>query len=751
MLERSRPMSNRENKDITVIPTMCASHCGGSCLLNVHVKDGVIIRIESDNNEEPQLRACLRGRAYRQRVYAKDRLLYPLKRVGERGAGKFTRISWDEALETVASELVRVRDTYGPMSNLYIPMAGDVTSLHGVFSLMRLLGMAGGYTSTWGTVSFHGGVFASYYAYGTVYASNSRDDLLNSRLIIMWGWNPAVTVTGTNTAWYLAQAREQGAKIIAVDPFYSDSAATFAHEWVPIRPGTDAAMLIAMAYVMIKEDLQDQAFLDTYTVGFDKYKAYVLGLEDGTPKTPSWAESITGVPESTIEKLAREYATIKPAAFMAGTGPGRSAGGERYHQAAITLASMTGNVGIQGGDAGARAWESVAGGYPYPVSSVGGALPFAPNPAAKPPDGVTDYFALMTLGMYPLIHWTKISDAILEGKSGGFPADYKLAIFSNCNFVNSQPNTNKIVRALKSKTLETIVVEEQFMTPTAKFADILLPTTTYMERNDTAVGVGAGFYGYQNKIIEPLGECKSQNEIAKELAERLGLHDYDPMTEDERLRAFAEAAEIRDYDKFKAKGVHWIDKTKPYVAFKAQIENPDNNPFPTPSGKIEIYSQRLADMDNPLIPPIPKYIETWEGPNDPLARKYPLQLLTPHAKGRANAQFDNIPWLRELNPQAILINSVDAKARGIDNGDMVLVFNDRGKTRVPANVSERIMPGVAILPEGAWFNPDEQGIDRGGCPNVLTRDEPSPGGSHAFNTVLVEIEKDSSNGQQANF
>jgi anaerobic dimethyl sulfoxide reductase subunit A len=239
---------------------MCASHCGGSCVLNVHVKDGVITRIETDNSEEPQLRACLRGRAYRQRVYAEDRILYPLKRVGERGEGKFERISWDEALDAVASEYVRVKDTYGPMSVLLILMAGDVACLHGPFAAMRLFAMAGGYSGAWGTVSFHGGIFASVYAYGTVYCSNSRDDLPNSNLIIMWGWNPSVSITGTNSSWYLAQAREKGTKIIAVDPFYSEAGATFAHEWIPIRPGTDAAVLIAMAHVMINENLQDQAF-----------------------------------------------------------------------------------------------------------------------------------------------------------------------------------------------------------------------------------------------------------------------------------------------------------------------------------------------------------------------------------------------------------------------------------------------------------------------------------------------------------
>jgi anaerobic dimethyl sulfoxide reductase subunit A len=317
-------MAEKEIKSEVIIPTMCASHCGGSCLLRVHVKDGVIIRVETDDGEEPQLRGCQKGRALRQRVYAPDRPLYPMKRVGKRGEGKFRRISWDEALDTVVAELKRVRDTYGPMSILYLTMAGDAATLN-LQTIGRVLAMTGGYSTWWGATSFHGGMLASFFTYGTLYASNTRDDLLNSRLIIMWGWDPSVTVSGTNTSWFLAQAKEEGARIIAVDPCYGDSAAIFADEWIPIRPGADCAMLIAMAYVMIKEQLQDKRFLDAYTVGFDKFRDYVLGSEDGVAKTPAWAEAITGVPAPTIEKLAREYATTKPSALMSGIAPGRTA------------------------------------------------------------------------------------------------------------------------------------------------------------------------------------------------------------------------------------------------------------------------------------------------------------------------------------------------------------------------------------------------------------------------------------------
>lgn len=725
-------MTEKEIDGETIVPTLCASHCGGACLLRVHVKDGVITRIETDNGEEPQLRGCLRGRAYRQVVYAPDRILYPLKRVGERGEGKFERISWDEALDTVASELKRVRDTYGPKSILYLMVAGDIVCLN-LRTMGRVLAMMGGCTTRWGSLSYHAGKFASFFNYGTIYAANNRDDLVNSRLIILWGWDPANTTAGPSTGWFLRQAKERGARIIAVDPWYNDSAATLADDWIPIRPGTDTAMFIAMAYVLIKEDLQDQKFLDTYTIGFDKYRDYVLGREDGVPKTPAWAEAITGVPAVTIEKLAREYATVKPAALMTGVGPGRTVSGEQYCRAAITLASMTGNIGVSGGYAAARAWEAVNGGYPYPIKA-GGALPAVPNPVETPSP-----YASWGYDTYPQLNFAEVAEAILKGKAGGYPADYKLAFMDNGNYLNSLPNSNKIARALKS--LEFVVTFEQFMTATARYADIILPTTTYMERNDIALGVGMPYYGFQNKIIEPLGECRPQREIARELAARLGITGYDEDTEEEHLKGLAKKAGIPDYDTFRGKGVHKIELPEPYVAYKKQIEDPANNPFPTPSGKIEIYSQRIADLGNESLPPIPKYIEPREGPNDPLIKKYPLQLITNHSKRRALAKWDTIAWLRELLPQQIVINPTDAEARDISTGDLVRVFNDRGEVRVPVCVTHRIMPGVAILPSGAWYDPDENGVDRGACANVLTSDEPSPGGTYCYNSVLVQVEK----------
>ena len=719
-----------------VVHTVCASHCGGACLLKVHVRDGVITRVETDDSREPQLRACLRGRAYRQRVYAPDRLLYPMKRVGNRGEGKFERVSWDEALDRVAGELKRVRETYGPASILLAQMTGDVCSLNNFGAMDRLLSMAGGYTSPWGVTSFQAGVYASLVTYGTWFASNTRDDLVNSKLIIMWGWNPASTIAGTNTSWYLARAREAGARIVSVDPRHTDSAATFADVWIPILPGTDTAMLLAMAYVMIKEKLYNEAFLNTHTIGFDRFKDYVLGLEDGTPKTPAWAETITGVPSATIEQLAHWYATIRPAALMTGIAPGRTAYGEQYHRAAITLAAMTGNVGIHGGDAGARAWESVMGGFPYPVNSMTSAIERAPNPVEKafPSDRRGPLFY-----KEPRIHFSKLADAILKGKAGGYFADYKALVVAQCNYLVQFPNSNKIAEALRS--LEFVVVEEQFMTPTARFADILLPVATFMERNDITPGVGSACIGCVNQVIEPLGESKPPWRIAAELAKRMGIDGYLDRSEEEILEERARNNGVYDYHRFKKRGVYRLKMLVPHVAFKKQVEDPANNPFPTPSGKIEIYSQQWADLGIPGLAPIPKYIESWEGRSDPLAKKYPLQLITTHLKRRALSQFDNIPWLKELQDQAVLINTEDARARGICDGDMVRVFNDRGEIVIHARVTERIMPGVVDVPHGAWYAPDRNGVDRGGCANVLTSEEYSPGGSFAYNTALVEVAK----------
>jgi anaerobic dimethyl sulfoxide reductase subunit A len=677
---------------------------------------------------------CAKGLSHGQWINSSDRLKYPMKRDGERGEGKFKRISWDEALDTVAGQVKQVKEMYGPAAILLITGGGDHGRLHDPGLMHRLFALNGGYSTTWGVPSCEGAIFAALATYGTTETGNAREDLLNSSLIIMWGLDAVNSVHGNGTRWYLARAKEKGIKIICIDPRYTASAATFADQWIPIRPGTDTAMLIAMAYTIIAENLHDKPFLDTYTVGFDRFKDYVMGMEDGIPKTPLWAESITGVRAEVISSLAREFALSRPAALMPGLSAGRTANGEQFHRAMIVLAAMTGNVGIFGGNSGTGAFGGI---YHYSL----GRMPTEENPLdRKAKCRKNSLPGAGAFGSSVRLHNSEVWDAVIKGKAGGYPADYKMLYVTNWNYLNQSPNINKGIKALK--VLEFIVVQEQYLTATARYADILLPAAYFLERSDITTGNTMPFYGYMNKVVEPYSEARSHMEIAAALAERMGIFDFDEKTEEERLEWMVAGSEDAiDYDTIKKHVLHEVCPSTSCIAFKEQIDDPQNNPFPTPSGKIEIYSQQLADMENPLIPPVPKYIETWESTNDPLVEKYPLQLITTHPKLRVHSQFYGVQRLTELEPQAVFINTADALTRGIKDGEKVRVFNDRGEMIIPARVTERIMPGVVDIAEGAWYTPDKDGTDRGGCANVLSRDTFSPAGAFTSNTGLVQVRK----------
>ena len=697
------------------VTTSCSYDCGGRCALKVYVAEGKIIRIGVDERY-PDLKPCPKGLAKKEVVYAEDRLKQPLKRTGERGSGQFQPITWEEALDTVARELLRVRDKYGATSIFLMDYAGSMSPLHGIQKAgLRFFNLFGGCTTWWGLASDEGAHFSSLTTFGSVFTGCSRDNFLHSRLIIMWGWNPVATRFGSDTVHYLSRAKKAGAKIICVDPRYTISAKALAEQWIAVKPGTDTALLIAMAHVMFDENLYDRHFIETYTAGFERFRDYVMGEEDGIPKTPDWAAGITGVPAETTRQLARDYATLKPAALYAGWAPGRMAFGEQYHRAASTLAAMTGNIGVTGGYA--------AGGTGHiPFGKLGKTMP-APESSN------------------PMVNIANIYDAMLKGKSGGYPADIKLLYILGCNMLNQFLNTNKGVAAFQVP--ECIIVHELFLTPTARYADIILPVTTSLEQVDIGQPWGGGpYFIHMDRAIEPLPQTKSDLAIFTELASRVGIPDYNGKTDEDWLREFAAATPgLPEYEAFKRAGVHRIRLSQPWVAFREQIEDPDHHPFLTPSGKIEIYSQKMADRQDPFLPPIPKYIQAWEGIGDPAMVKYPIQLVSPHPMARVHSQWHNIQQLNALTDDAVWINPGDAQSRGIINGDKVRIYNDRGQLLTTAKVTEYIMPGVASLDEGSWFEPDAQGLDLGGCVNVLTGDKASPAGAFTCNSCLVQIEK----------
>src|SRR5262245_9028547 len=716
----------------TVVTSTCGHNCGGRCVVNAHVQDGRMVKISTDPRkwtpELPPLHACVRGFGQLERVYHPDRLTHPLRRTGPRGSGQFERIPWGAALDEVARELLRVRATYGNAAILDASRSGSTSMLHGRQVAQRFLYMFGGCTELWSNMSAEAEMFSVKITYGAKaeYKSAGREptDYPNSKLIVMWGWSPGDGTFGTGTFQYLKWARKQGVRIVCVDPRQTKSSLELADEHVFIRPSTDAAALIAMTYVIVTEGLHDQAYCDRHVLGFDEahlpagapagasYRSYLLGLSDGVRKTPEWAAELTGMSADTIRRLAVEFATSKPAALHCGYAPGRTAYGEQFHRAAYALAAITGNVGIPGGNSGTSNGATGRAGIRM--------LPMGANP-------------IDARVASPLL-----ADLMARGKAGGYPADIKLIYAAAGDLFNQAPNANKTVASLDG--VEFFVAQDHFLTPTARYADVVLPATTFWERNDVQTPwAGAGHYTiFMKQAIEPYEECRNDIDIFADLARRVGIERYNDRTEMEWLRELTKDA-VDDFDAFRERGVARLPAPEDAVAFARQIREPETHPFTTPSGKIEVYSTVLAAKPDPYglgaIPPIP----TWIPPLTPDPR-FPLQLCTPKSRARTHSVHGNQEILSRADRDDVWLHPDDAAARGITDGQMVRVFNDRGATIVPAKVTDRIAPGVVAVREGAWYSPDAEGADRKGCANVLTDDRSAPCGATTYNTCLVQVE-----------
>lgn len=747
--------------DEKIIRTGCPAHnCGGRCLLKVHVRDGIITRIETDDRpgddiSDPRLRACIRGRSYRARQYHPDRLKYPLKRNGKRGEGRFERISWDEAYEIMHREISRIIRQYGN-SALFIPYGtGSYTNLNGRWPAVRLLNLLGGSLGYYNSYSWACTNIATPYVYGTLNTGSQRQDWMNSRYIILWGWNPAEMIDGTNSAWFIKKARERGAKTICIDPRMSMSSVALADEWIPIRPGTDAAMMSAMAWIIISEKLTDDNFIRRCCSGYDStqmpagceneesYKDYILGTRDGTPKTPEWAEKITSVPSATIARIAREYATLKPAVLYQGYGMQRRAYGEQVVRAGAALSAITGNIGIPGGWASGLAAQ--AGGEPFWT-----VLPTGNNPVKA---------------RIPVYLWT---EAIIRGKEMGAGENVRGAerldnnikliwsVASNI-LVNQHSNINRTIKIIcDEKLVEFIAVQDNFLTPSAKYADLVLPVCTQFE----TWGVEDGWkYGEEvfltPQIVDPPYETKSDYRICADLARRFGVWDeFTAGGKDEKAWAewiineyyrktrFPEMPMFKDLLDSNA-GVYVRPVSEPVVALADFRKDPGKYPLKTPTGKIELFSKPLFDMKQPgEIPAVPKYITEWESPFGPEAEKYPLQAIGHHYMPRVHSTHDNNKMTMSAFPQKVYMNETDAKRRNIRSGDMVRVWNDRGALVAKCKVTSKILPGVIDIPQGAWYNPGDDGTDFGGNINVLTSEKWTPlAKGNPQHTIMVQVEK----------
>ena len=731
-----------------VIKTGGFNNCGGKCVIHAHIQEGCVLNITTDCTEnEPQIRACVRGRGYRYTYFNTERLRYPMKRIGKRGEGKFKRISWEKAIDTITSEWIRIRDKYGVSSRFVMYSWGVASMVRPDNMIKRLLNLDGGYLSGYNTYSDAATVAISPYIYGDILCGNSAEDILNTNLLILWGHNPAETIFGTEKNYYITKAKEKGIKIVVIDPRYSDSAITYADDWIGIVPSTDSALADGMAYVIWKENLHNKEFMDKYCIGFDRdhmpsgceeesYEEYLFGTRDGIAKTPEWASKITGISADKIRELAIAYAAAKPACIMPGLGLQRTGNGEQTTRSLAMLASLTGNVGVSGGGSAGSIWTRAGATVNIPT--------------------LDNRYA----GSIPNFLWSKaVKEGYLFTKSDGLTGTKKLdssikMIFNLAGntLVNQHSNINETKAILQDESLcEFIVCSDIFMTPSALFADIVLPASSGFENNNiTAPWLDGDYVLYNNQVINPFFECKFEWEWIRAVANKLGYQEkFDDGHESVESWLTHLYGQMRssnnrllEYETFKAQGAsRWIEK-KPFVAFAEQIN--ENKPFKTPSGKIEIYSKALADLNNPEeIPSVPKYVPCAEGAEDPLREKYPLQLIGWHTKRRTHSIHDNNPLMEELHPQTLWINIADADKRGIKDGDLVRIYNDRGIIEIKATVTTRIILGVVGMSQGAWHTPNKDGIDTRGSINVLTStNKPTPvAKGNPQHTNLVEVIK----------
>ena len=752
----------------------CIVNCGSRCPLRLQVKDGRIVRVLPDSTGGDELgsqriRACVRGRSMRQRIYNPDRLKAPLKRVGKRGSGEFEEISWDEAFTLFADKLTHTIKTYG--NEAVYKQYGSGT-WNGLLSTSggwkRLLNLMGGFLGYYGNYSYAQIGTCTRFHYGNPdeqMGNSFEDSAENSRLIVLWGNNPQETrMSGGGVLFTSMWAKKQaGVKIVVIDPRQSDSVVTLADEWLAPRPGTDAALVAGMAHTMVTENLHDQAFLDTHCQGFDEahmpagvpagnsYRSYLMGEgADGVEKTAQWAAAITGVPAARIVQVAREIATAGPVNITQGWGPQRHANGENQARAIYTLAAVTGNVGIPGGGTGGRE------GYYWPVSEW---FPDGKNPI-KTQISVFGWTDAIARGP----ELTKLRDGV-RGKDK-LDVGIKFMLAYAGNMLSSQhADINRTREILSDESLcEFIVVVDNQMTASAKMADLILPDTTTAERWDMAPSEYTGDTAYVimcEKAIEPLFNSMPSYDICTGIAKKLGIEQEftEGRSEEDWVRWLhdqtrAAHPDFPEFEELRTQGVYrYHDPQGHAVPLKAFRDDPVANPLETPSGKVEIFSSELWEMSQTWqfddagpgdkITALPEHVDTWEGALEARTnKKYPLQVIGHHFKGRTHSTYGNLAWTKEAHPQKVWINTLDAAARGIANDDLVEVFNDRGRIRIPAKVTARILPGVMSVPQGAWFSPDKDGVDVGGAVNTLTNIHPTPiskgNGQH---TTLAQVEK----------
>ncbi len=690
----------------------CPHDCPDACGVLITVEDGRATRIQGDP-AHPVTRGflCAKVAKYLDRVYSPDRVLYPMRRVapkgpaggGPRATQPFQRISWDEALDEIASRFKQIAAEFGSEAILPYSYGGTLGVLNGASMDRRFFHRLGA-SQLDRTICAAAGEAGLKSVLGVKLATEP-EQFVHSRYIIAWASN----IHGNNVhLWpFIVEARRQGAKLVVIDPYRTRTAAC-ADWYLPINPGTDAALALSLMHVIINENLHDADYVDRYTHGFEQLREKVQQYP------PERVAQWTGISASDIKKLAREYATVRPSVIRVNDGVQRSEGGGMAMRAITMLPCITGS------------WKELGGGLQYATS---GAFALALDKATLArPDLMTTALGrpARTINMVEL------------GKALNTLADppVKALLVYNSNPAAVCPDLNQVTRGLRRTDLFT-VVHEQFFTDTTDYADIVLPATTFFEHKDLQGAYGHYFLQMSDQAIQPLGECRSNVDLFRALAQRMGF-DEDCFREsvDEMIDVALDTKNpwIKGIDRQRLEKEGHIrlnfDSARPSEPFLPFA----HGNFGTASGKAELYSEALKAQG---LDPVVQFIPPGESRHSEQAKGFPLELLARKADNFLNSTFSNLPTLQELEETGLLeMNATDARARGIAEGDTVSVFNRRGKLQLTARINGAVQTGV-VCARLAWAKLSAGGQNI----NVLTSQKLTDlGNSATFYSVLVEVE-----------
>ncbi len=689
-------MSKVEEVRKLEIRGVCPHDCPDTCawIVTVDPETGRAIRLRGAE-DHPTTRGflCTKVDRYLERTYHPDRLRYPMRRVGRKGEGRFERISWDEALDEIADRLGAIAARHGPEAILPYSYAGTMGLVQSQSMDRRFFHRLGA-TRLQRTICSEAGFTGLLYTLGTA-RGIPPEDFARARYIILWGAN---LLSSNVHLWpFVQEARKRGARVVCIDPVRTRTAQA-SDWWLPILPGTDGALALAMMHVIFAEGLEDRDFIERYCIGGD------LLRQRAAEWSPERAAAITGIPAADIVRLAREYATMRPAAIRLNYGMQRHAGGG---MAVRTIACLPALVG---------AWRDAGGGL---LLSTSGAFPL-------------NYAALERPDLCPpgtrALNMVELGRILLEVDD----PPIKALVVYNSNPAAVAPDQAAVRRGLSREDLFTVVLEH-FQTDTADYADILLPATTQLEHWDLLKPYGHYYLALNRPAIAPLGESKPNSEIFRLLARRMGFQE--PCFQDDDLTIIRQALESDapelegiTLERLLEEGFVRLNLPEPYRPFA-------DGRFPTPSGKCELYSERMA-RDG--YDPLPTYTPpNWQAGREAVSDRDRLLLVSPPAHYFLNSTFVNVDRLRRRQGEPELwIHPDDAGPRGMQDGSMVRVWNERGEFLARARVTEGVRPGVCMAPSVWWpkLSPDRRNVNF-----VTSQALADMGGGATFHDCAVRV------------